>query len=175
MKKNTFVNRAILTMLVSLVVIAPCADAFARGRDRGRHNEVVVVGRDRYHYRDGRFYRPSWFGFEFRIGTPPVGAVVANIPFGHTTLTIGSVPYYYYDRAYYRRCPSGYIVVQDPVIVTPGYAQSGNEVVIINVPNASGGYTQVRLVRSGNGYVGPQGEYYPGSPSIEQLRVLYGR
>jgi len=44
----------------------------------------------------------------------------------------------------------------------------------INVPNARGGYTLVSLTRCQGGYLGPQGEYYAGNPTLGQLRVLYG-
>lgn len=45
----------------------------------------------------------------------------------------------------------------------------------VNVPNDSGGYTSVVLKRAGNGYIGPQGEYYPQLPPLAQLRAMYGR
>jgi hypothetical protein len=45
----------------------------------------------------------------------------------------------------------------------------------INVPNQSGGYTLVVIKRSGTGFVGPQGEYYPEFPSVAQLQVMYGK
>jgi WXXGXW repeat (2 copies) len=44
----------------------------------------------------------------------------------------------------------------------------------INVPNAQGGYTAVVIKQSGDGYVGPQGEYYSQFPSVTQLQVVYG-
>jgi hypothetical protein len=50
-----------------------------------------------------------------------------------------------------------------------------SESVEINVPNARGGYTPVVLTRCEGGYVGPQGEYYPGNPTLEQLKALYGQ
>jgi hypothetical protein len=45
----------------------------------------------------------------------------------------------------------------------------------VNIPNSKGTYTPVTLKRSGNGFVGPQGEYYPQFPSIEQLKVMYAK
>ncbi len=35
--------------------------------------------------------------------------------------------------------------------------------------------TAVTLKRAGTGYVGPQGEYYSDNPTVEQLKVLYGK
>ena len=47
--------------------------------------------------------------------------------------------------------------------------------IIINIPNASGGFTAVKLIRHKNGYIGPQGEFYAGHPTVEELKVLYGK
>ncbi|OGX35453.1 MAG: hypothetical protein A3C36_01700 [Omnitrophica WOR_2 bacterium RIFCSPHIGHO2_02_FULL_52_10] len=44
----------------------------------------------------------------------------------------------------------------------------------INIPNKRGGYTTVILKRSGNGYTGPQGEYYDAFPRVDELKVIYG-
>lgn len=50
-----------------------------------------------------------------------------------------------------------------------------DETVTINIPNERGGYTAVVLTRSGKGFVGPQGEFYFGHPTVEQLKILYGK
>jgi hypothetical protein len=44
----------------------------------------------------------------------------------------------------------------------------------VNVPNSKNGFTPVKLVKQGNGYIGPQGEFYPGHPTVDQLKALYG-
>jgi len=44
----------------------------------------------------------------------------------------------------------------------------------VNVPNAQGTYTSLLIRKSGNGYIGPQGEFYAQFPSIAQLQVVYG-
>ncbi len=182
-------------IVLILGMSSPQAFAASRGRDNdrgrdggpdrgfggGRQHEVVVVGHERYNYHDGRFYRPSWFGFEFLLSTPPFGAIVMSLPIGHHAVVIGSAQYYYYNDVYYKPCPSGYIVVPQPAVVaspapvifTP--AQVPNETVTINVPNSNGSYMPITLVKRDNGYVGPQGEYYSEHPTVEQLRVLYGK
>jgi hypothetical protein len=93
------------------------------------------------------------------------------------------VPYYYFAGAYYQSVPGGYAVVPTPVTVAPGplpvtvnvasVQENTNEAVVINVPNAHGGYTPVQLTKHNNGYIGPQGEYYE-CPTVKQLKVLYG-
>lgn len=182
MKKNTVGYKTGIVALAGAMLMMPCASAFARGHEeRSEHarHEVVVVDHHRYHYRDGRFYRPGWFGFEFAVIAPPIGAVVTFLPVGHRTVIVGGISYYYYDNVYYKACPTGYVVVPAPVVTStvvaePAQGTSGDKVTI-NVPNANGSFTSVILVKHGNGYIGPQGEYYPGNPSVEQLKALYGK
>ncbi|MGD9110430.1 MAG: glycine zipper domain-containing protein [Phycisphaerales bacterium] len=44
----------------------------------------------------------------------------------------------------------------------------------VHVTNTNGSIIAVKLQRSGPGYLGPRGEYYPNLPSQEQLRPVYG-
>ncbi len=189
MKNLIFKKKFLIVMLFCLMVALLSVDAFARDRgndrnDRGRDNrgrhEVVFVNRDRYYYREGRFFRPGWFGFEIAIGIPPMGIVVSYLPAGHRSVVVAGSTYYYYDNVYYRTAPGGYVVVPQPVVVanSPMIAQSqgGNqETITINVPNSNGSFAPVTLVKQGNGYIGPQGEYYAGNPTIDQLKALYGK
>ena len=55
-----------------------------------------------------------------------------------------------------------------------GAANEAANTTIINVKNSNGSYTPVTLRRVGNQYAGPRGEYYPGLPTEEQLKVAYG-
>jgi len=66
------------------------------------------------------------------------------------------------------------VVVTQPAPASPSTIYSG-DTVTVNVPNGSGGYTAVVLKRSGNGYAGPQGEYYYQVPTAAQLQPMYGR
>jgi len=188
MIKKIGLNKLWLVAGFSLIFLMQSTNVFARGggwsRSLPSRHEVVVVGHERYHYSGGRFYRPGWFGFGFFISAPPIGAVIRVLPFGYRTVIATGTPYYYYDNVYYRTCPQGYIVVPAPaanpgVVALPpvvtGTQIVSAETVTINVPNSNGGYTPVTLVKHRAGYVGPQGEYYPGNPAIEQLKVLYGR
>ena len=52
---------------------------------------------------------------------------------------------------------------------------NSDEAFTVNIPNSKGEYTAVTLKRSGNGFIGPQGEYYPEFPKIEQLKVMYAK
>lgn len=189
MKKTTFRGILLTAILLMFLLGLPYLNVLARdndGHDWGGHgrgsHEIIYVGHDRYNYHDGRFYRPGWFGLEFAVSTPPTGAVVAVLPYGHQTRAYGDITYYYYNNIYYKSCPGGYVVVPVPVttstsapVVTQSKGIYYGETVVINVPNTSGTYTPVTLHKQNGGYVGPQGEFYDGNPTVEQLRVLYGK
>jgi len=44
----------------------------------------------------------------------------------------------------------------------------------VHVTNSNGSIIAVNLQRSGPGYIGPRGEYYPRLPNEDQLRPVYG-
>ena len=173
MNKLIFKNRFWAIVLVFCLIFSLSAsNAFAWGGH----------GRGRYYWHEGRWYGPGWLGFDVAISALTAGAIIATLPRGYTTVVVAGAPYYYYDGYYFRNSPDGYIVVPAPAVVTvPNtIAVTQNpapygETVVINVPNSNGTYTAVTLVKRGNGYLGPQGEYYQGHPTVEQLRVLYGR
>jgi|GEM_PF-1233342 len=45
----------------------------------------------------------------------------------------------------------------------------------VRIPSFQGGYVAVTLKRSKDGFIGPQGEFYPEFPSVEQLKVMYDK
>ncbi len=45
----------------------------------------------------------------------------------------------------------------------------------VNIRSAQGGYKTVIIKRVGNGFVGPQGEYYTEFPRVAQLEAMYAR
>lgn len=49
------------------------------------------------------------------------------------------------------------------------------EELVVDVPNANGSYVKVKLVKSQDGYVGPEGEFYPKKPTVEQLKQMYAK
>ena len=165
-------------IILCLVLAVFSSDAFAWG------------GGGRHYYRGGRWYRHGWLGFDIAVSALAVGALIDSLPPRCTTVVVGSVPYYYYDNSYYRPYPyGGYVVVPPPIAApvvvaeqAPVYAapvaQPQTQIpgtLTINIPNSRGTYTAVTLKRSGNGFVGPQGEYYADNPTVEQLKVLYGK
>jgi hypothetical protein len=188
MNKTIISRKFWLILYLSLIIFTQSTDAFARpgmGGPDGPHRgpEDISMGHERYRYHDGRFYRPIFFGlFEVLVDVPPVGAIVTVLPVGHKVMVAEGVTYYYYDNVYYTVSPNGYIVVPAPAVksnitvVSPIQLQKvSDETTMVNIPNSNGSYTPVTLVKQKDGYIGPQGEYYPGHPTVDQLRVLYGK
>jgi hypothetical protein len=62
-----------------------------------------------------------------------------------------------------------------PPAVSPIPAVPLPDIFTVNIPNKHGGYTAVVIKRSGNGFTGPQGEYYPEFPKVFQLEMMYGK
>jgi len=155
-------------------------------------------GGDRHYYRDGSWYRHGWLGFDIAVSALAIGALIDSLPPRCSTVVVAGTPYYYYSNYYYQPYPyGGYIVVPppalaQPVMVMPQSARvvadapapvtaitqsqfQTQETSTINIPNTRGGYTAVTLKKAGTGYVGPQGEYYSDNPTVEQMKVLYGK
>jgi hypothetical protein len=167
---------------VLFIMNAESALAWGWARSLPRHHDVVVLRGARYHYYNGRFYRPGPIGF-FMV-MPPIGAVVTVLPTGHRTVIYGGISYYSYDNVYYTDSSDGYVVVPPPANITvvqtqapiePEEGTPPGQTITVNVPNSNGSFTPVKLVKYQNGYLGPQGEYYPGNPTVDQLRALYGK
>ncbi len=182
MTKQILKSKVLLVIVLLLAfMVSYSADAFAWG-GHGGHGH--------YYYRGGQWHSRGWFWGSFATGLA-IGTIVATLPPYYETVYVSGAPhYYYYDGTYYRPCPAGYIIVPAPSITTivtapasttvvtaPTVTQPqviSGEAVVINIPNARGGYTPVTLTKHKTGYIGPQGEYYEGHPSVEQLRILYG-
>jgi hypothetical protein len=130
---------------------------------------------------------------DYEIVNPPIGAYVNEIPPDFQPVSINGRIYYTSNGVYYILTQHhGYKVVPQPVV----YQEAPTEVIVqsqpapavvaaapvyaqdtfpINVPNNSGGYTTVVIKKSGNGFAGPQGEYYAEFPKVVQLKAMYGK
>jgi len=134
---------------------------------------TVWVGMHRYYYYDGLYY--NYIGGDYVLVNPPIGAYVTVIPPDFQPVVINGVTYYTNNGIYYILTRHhGYKVVEAPMV----YAQPAvvaQDTFPINVPNNNGSYITLVIKRSGNGYVGPQGEFYAQFPSIAQLKVMYAK
>ena len=63
--------------------------------------------------------------------------------------------------------PHAAIPLPAPAVAPPGQY-------IVTIPNAHGGFNAVVIKKSGEGFVGPDGEYYPEFPKVFQLQMKYG-
>lgn len=193
----------ILCFLLALAPLcAPSAWARDGGHGDGRYyghsgygHGGYGYGHGHYYYHDGYWHDSNWwwplawFTTAFTIGT-----VVSTLPPHYQTVYVSGAPYpyYYYDGTYFTPSRGGYLVVPAPAPVTvvttapavvtavaaPDVTQpnaADGEAVVINIPNANGGYTPIALKKYKTGYIGPQGEYYEGHPTVAQLQTLYGK
>ena len=154
--------------------------------------QSIIVGGLEYYYQHGYFYQRTPDGYV--IIDSPVGAVIETIPDNYKIVVINGKTYYYHNDTYFIYSGKKYVVVADPVYQVAELPQEVRvidytETVVkqssetaenkeneftVNILNDKGSYTAVRIVRSKEGFVGPQGEYYTEFPKVEQLKVMYG-
>jgi hypothetical protein len=115
----------------------------------------------------------------------PSSAVLVSSS-SYQPVIVNGVTYYVNNGVYYLYTQYGYQAVAAPAgaasapviqasVVTAAPAVSTDDAMTINIPNNKGGYTAVLLKRSGNGFTGPQGEFYSDFPKVSQLQVMYGK
>jgi hypothetical protein len=76
----------------------------------------IKVGNFNFRYNNGVFYKHTKHGYV--VSRAPRGAVVKLLPPNHTRVVVGGYVYYRCNDVYYRQAPQGYIVVEEPVVVT---------------------------------------------------------
>jgi hypothetical protein len=129
-------------------------DGDGRGHEHHEHHDRSFVGFNFSLWPDSYYYSAPYY--------PPADDVLV------------SPPVYSYQTV-----EPPVTVIQQPVtIVQPATISTpevgGADSFTINIPNNNGGYTAVTLKRSGNGYIGPQVEFYPEFPKVSHLQVIYG-
>jgi hypothetical protein len=118
---------------------------------------------------------------------------VHRLPWGYTRLVLKGHTYYYHNGIFYKYTPAGYVIVPAPpgVVVpalpAPAPEQTDKTVVVdqreeaakgikeyeIHIPNSNGSYTLVVIKKLDKGFEGPQGEFYPEHPTVDQLKAMY--
>ena len=127
-----------------------------------REHEVVVVNGSPYYRSDNVYYQRYPTGYV--VAPPPAQTVYIQAP--PVVQTVVAPP------------PAQTVYVQPPpavqTVVVPAAPAAGEY--SLYLPNSDGTtYTAVVVRRKNNGYVGPQGEFYPEFPRVEQLRAMYGK
>ncbi|GBC64105.1 SH3 domain-containing protein [Desulfonema ishimotonii] len=108
----------------------------------------LAIGAALYFFSAGIFYQHARSS-GYVVVRAPVGAVVSALPPGVILVKRGARVYYEYNDAWYRRVPSGYLVVETPSVPAPGY----NPAAPVEPPQTAGGEVSVTThtlnVRSG--------------------------
>jgi hypothetical protein len=129
-----------------------------------------------YYYLDGIYYQETPSGYVVVAG--PRGAVIRELPPWHRKIPYGGKVYYFYNNTYYVQEPAGYTVVTPPpqvVTANPPAVEAPEKTVVVTVPNANGSFIPVTLEKYSDGYKGPNGEFYPDYPTIDQLKAMYAK
>jgi hypothetical protein len=166
---------------------------FAKTAARG--NTSAWTGyRARGNYNHSGYYRGHYHGYYGWGSYWPywsVGTFMTYLPDDYTTVYVDGIPYYYCYGSYFAPYSNGYMVVPAPSAPSldqeaPAPASSdeqslaappksaSSDTATINIPNSKGAFTPVRLTKHKNGYLGPQGEFYTGHPTVAALKALYG-
>lgn len=129
-----------------------------------------------FYYAEGTYYQETPSGYV--VITAPRGAIVAALPERHKVIIYDNTDYYYYNSTYYVKQPQGYAVVTPPPSVVSSNssaAEAPEKTVVVQVPNPNGSYIPVTLQKYSDGYTGPNGEFYPEYPTVDQLKAMYAK
>ncbi|MBP9853760.1 MAG: hypothetical protein KBD53_02700 [Candidatus Omnitrophica bacterium] len=170
------------------------SDGYSRGD--GRHGGGHGGWHGGGHGRHWNHHNHNWIGFNYYNPGPYYPYYpgrVYSIPRAAKFVWYGGERYYYYGGLYYQPSPDGayYTIVDDPYQrpqvtnttinnIYQGSSQAANDTTAadgsefdVNFPNSKGEMVTVKIKKSGNGYVGPQGEFYPEFPKVAQLKEMY--
>ena len=198
MFNRNFISKLLIISCLGVSILVQSTDVDARFKKRkyfrqhhylnskfatvlpGRFIKIAVGGLS-YYYVNGIFYQKRDRGYV--VVPAPMGAVVSKLPNDHNVIMANGAQYYTYNGVYWKHTPSGYIVVSEPTPIgleTPQttlieVSKNTGKAIEINISNSDGSYTTVTLTRSGEGFIGPQGEYYLKFPQVKQLKVMYGK
>ncbi|MBL8013238.1 MAG: hypothetical protein JNN05_05265 [Candidatus Omnitrophica bacterium] len=136
--------------------------------------DSIAYGGVNYYYNDGQFYVAS--GGQLVDAYPPMGAVIMRLPEDRAEVLMGGDNYYVYAGVFYQRYGSGYRVSVPPFSsdASNGVLITSRQNVTVRLPRENGGYKEIYLMATSDGYKGPQGEVYTEFPSIDQLQEMYG-
>ncbi len=170
---------AFVFLFFSLLIIQPTPSYAWHGHSRTSVSFNFGVWPDYYY--GSPYYYPYYYPYDYPYyhyyyAEPyyyPEPVVVASS--SYQPVVVNGATYYVNNGVYYIYTQYGYQAVANPTVASAPVSVDTADSFTINVPNNKGGYTTVVLKRSGNGYIGPQGEYYSEFPKVSQLRLMYGK
>ncbi len=168
---------ALVFLALSLLIIPPTT-SYAYWHRHGYGYVSIGVWPGPYYY--DPYYSPYYTDPYYY----PSYTVVASS--SYQPVVVNGVTYYVNNGVYYIYTQYGYQAVATPAGVSAPVIQAASVTPVpvsadtgdsftINIPNDKGGYTAVVLKKSGNGFIGPQGEFYSAFPTVSQLQAMYGK
>ncbi len=169
-----------------VVVGAPVVRVLPRGY------RVVVIGGVAYYVVDDVYYRSAPDGYLVVERPPEPAKVTVSVPQPQASTVTLYVPKKDDDGfvpVTLKKIDGGFLGPQGEFyptmprvpLLTEMYGipellrQTPADTYFIHVPNKDGQtYTRVELTRRNNGFVGPQGEFYPIMPTVAHLAEMYG-
>jgi hypothetical protein len=199
MKKITSASTLFFVLTLTVLCLAQAKDSFAESHGRRPEHSsgpafhgypsrpyyhrdlpwgsmTLRVANMLYYYQEGTYYQETPSGYV--VVSAPRGAVIAALPERHKVIVYDNTDYYYYNNVYYVKQPTGYAVVTPPPSVVTSNApavEAPEKSIVVTVPNPNGSYIPVTLQKYSDGYVGPNGEFYPDYPTIDQLKAMYAK
>ena len=183
---------SIFVLILSLLIVRPTlsyADRHGHEGGYGHEHGHTSFGFDLSLWPDRYYYDPVYY---------PVSDYVLVSPPNYQPVVINGATYYLNNGNYYAYTGYGYQLISPPAAVMPvasaitmlqappaataapiqvtsATSADTDDSFTLNIPNDKGGYTAVVIKRSGQGFVGPQGEFYPEFPKVSQLKVMYSK
>jgi len=175
---KTTLKIAFIFVFLGLIVIRP-ASSYAYWHGHGYVSIGVWPGP---YYYGNPYYYPYYHPY---YSDPYYYPTVVESS-SYQPVVVNGVTYYVNNGVYYIYTQYGYQAVASPAGATAPVIQTTaaqptsasvetDDSFTINVPNDKGGYTSVLLKKSGKGFIGPQGEFYPEFPKVSQLQAMYGK
>jgi hypothetical protein len=141
---------------------------------------TFVINGVRYYYSNGYYFRTCPSGYV--IVSEPEGSVASAPEASQEAKTQASVT----QPATQAAPTAGTTAKPGTEATAGGVAKNASAVpsaltktsddgaITVNIPNSNGGFTAVKLTKFKDGYKGPQGEFYPNHPTVDELKALYG-
>lgn len=113
--KAPMISRSFLVIFLGLSIFSSGTWALADDHDQMKRDDshrADVRHVSHHYYRNGRWYRHGWFGFEVAVPVLSAGVYVDSLPPAYTPVVIQGTTYYYGNNTYFRPLPEGgYTVV----------------------------------------------------------------